>query len=404
MTSADYLILGAGVAGTTAAETIRGRDAGGSIMLVGDEPHPLYSRVLMPHFVRGRVPEAGLFLKKPAWYAEKTIEYASGVAALKIDSEAKRVILSDGREVGYGKLLIATGGKPRRLDCPGAAEAGVLQLQTVDDARVLAAANAGPALVIGGGFIAMEFALSFAHKGIATTVATRGGGFWARLMGDASRTMIAEALARHGVALRVGSELESLAREHGRVRARFKDGANIHCAVVAAGIGIDPNLGFLKGSGIAVNLGVVTDEYLAASAPDVYAAGDVAEFFDLSAGGRHVLGNWANALFHGKTVGATMAGEKTAYSSLTSYSINCFELPIAFLGTVDPDDERIERRHDDAVIQCFLRDGRAVGATAVGKFHEREAVNALISKKVVFGAGDRSSFADAKVPLANFVP
>ncbi|MBI4458364.1 FAD-dependent oxidoreductase [Candidatus Uhrbacteria bacterium] len=400
---ADYLIIGAGIAGTTAAETIRGRDAGGTIVLVGDEPHPLYSRVLMPHVVRGRVGEANMFLKKPTWYGEKGIEYLSGVAVARVDAARKVCGLSDGREISYGKLLIATGGRPRRLDCPGADDAGLLQLQTVEDARELAAINGGSALVIGGGFIAMEFALSFAHKKIPVTVAPRGDGFWGRVLGERARAMIAAKLGSNGVMLRSNSSLSGFSGRRGDIRATFRDGGAHDCTVVGSGIGIEPNVGFLKGSGVPVNLGVVTDEFLASSAPGVYAAGDVAEFFDLISADRHILGNWTNALLHGKTAGANMAGERTAYKALTSYSINCFDLPIAFLGAVESGFERLERRYDDAVLHCYLREGRVVGAAAVGKFHEREAAVGLITPRTLLDAARRAAFADARLPLARII-
>jgi NADPH-dependent 2,4-dienoyl-CoA reductase/sulfur reductase-like enzyme len=397
----DHLILGGGVAGTTAAETIRAREPNASVAIVSDEPHRLYSRVMLPHVVRGRVKEERVFLKKPQFYSDAGIELLSNVGALSVDAAARRVTCNDGREFSYGKLLIATGGRPRRLECPGADAAGILYFQTLEDARALAAARTGPAAVVGGGFIGMEFLMSFAHCGVPTTAVVRGPWFWSGVLDEASGRRVTWALRRHGVDVRLASgAVRGIATEgEGRV-VHVERGEPVRCAVVAAGVGLERNVGFLAGSGIDVGTGVLTDATLAASAPDVYAAGDVAEFED-PISGRRVLGNWSNALLQGKHAGRAMTGDAASFTALTQYAITCFDLPVVFLGATDTPERSSRVYGDEAVLQFFLRGGRVIGATCVGKFMEREAVVRLITSGAALSAAARAALSDPRIPVAS---
>lgn len=404
--AADYCIIGGGVAGTTAAETIRARDSKGRIVLVGAERHPLYSRVLLPHFVRGKIKEEGVFIRKPSFYKEKGIEYLSNTVVRSIESAAKKISFADGSEISYDKLLIATGGRPRQLVCPGADKAGLLYLQTIEDARALDAVSTGEAVVIGGGFIAMEFALSFAQRNMPATVLLRGESFFSHALDGESGRRIAETMRGHGVKVRPRSTIKGIEADSGRKRVHLTDGWTCEGDIVAVGIGLEPNVGFLAGSGISVGRGVVVDEFLASETADVYAAGDVAEFLDVSTGGRRQLGNWANALFQGKAAGLNMSGERTPYKQLTSYSIACFDLPIAFLGAPAGDAERRVARqyHDGTITQFYLDGDRLIGASCVGKFADREACAKLITDGVALTPAARTALADAGVPLSSLIP
>ncbi len=381
MRRVDHLIIGGGIAGVSAAEAIRNRDAAATIAIVGDESHLLYSRVLLPHVVRGKVSEEKAFLRTREFFIERNIECVIGVAATRLDAASRTVAFSDGSEIGYGKLLVATGGAVRRLDCPGAADAGCLYLQTLEDAAALKeAAKSGPALVIGGGFIALEFAMSFAHYGTPVVAVARGDGFFSRVLDDAGRRKLHAALAAHGVEVRPNAAVRAIEIVGGRKIAQLSTGERIECAAVGVGIGIVPNVGWLAASGIALSEGALVDDHLRASA-DVFAAGDVAEFMDARLGERRRVGNWQNALFQGKIAGANMAGGDAPYDAITSYSITCFDLPIAFVGAVDVrSDERVVRETAaGASLQFFLRENRVIGATCVGPFSDRAAVTALIT-------------------------
>lgn len=381
----DYLIIGGGIAGVTAAETIRTKDAVASIRIYGDEKHALYSRVLLPHVVRGRTPEERAYLKTPAQLAEKGIEFVIGAGVQSVEPVAHEVTLTSGEIVQYGKLLIATGGAVRPLAVPGAAEAGVLAFQTMDDARkLIAAGNTAKAVVYGGGFIGLELVMSFLHHGASVTAVVRGDGFFSRVLDAGSRERISAKLKAQGVEIITGSEIASIEMAGALKKVKLNNGQEITCTAVAAGIGIVPNVAFLTESGIGVKQGILTDEYLRTDTPDVYAAGDVAESLDLTTGERRIIGNWQNAMFQGKTVGANMAAatvaEQVPFTAITTYAITVLDLPITFVGAADLNaDERIVRETPKgATLQLFIKNGRAVGATCVGPFSERAAVMKIL--------------------------
>lgn len=398
----DHLIIGGGVAGHAAAEAICVRDANATIAIIGNERHPLYSRVLLPHVVRGRIEEEKVFLRKPSFYEEKGIEYLSGRAVMRVDSAAKVVILDDGAELSYGTLLIATGGTPTTLDVPGAAIADVAFFQTFEDAQRLRDLAGGEAVVIGGGFIALEFVMSFVKHGIPVTAAMRGDCFFSRALDPDSQKLILDELTKRGVQTICRTAVKGIEAGAAQKTVFLADGQRISCQHIGVGIGLTANVGFLRGSGVRTNAGILADEFLRTSAPDVFTAGDVAEFFDVHTQTSRIVGNWTNASIQGKIVGASMAGELTKFDLVTSYTINCFTLPIAFFGaTSDGADERIVRHTPQgAVMQFLVKNDRVIGVTCVGAMSDRQAVVELLTSQKPLNSSEKSALADATVPLS----
>jgi NAD(P)H-nitrite reductase large subunit len=405
--SVNYLILGGGVAGVTAAEAIRQRDASGTIRILGEEKHAPYSRVLLPHVVTGKVPESKAYLKTPAALAEKGIGYVMGAAATRVDSARKTVVFADGAQISYDKLLIATGGSARKLACPGAAEADCLSFQTMDDARALAAATGtAKALVYGGGFIALEVLMSFAHFGTPAVAVMRGDGFFSRVLDPIGKKKVLEAVSANGIDVVPHSEISAIDVAGDLKNVHLSDGRNISCTAIALGIGLEPNVGFLEGSGIGTATGVLADSALRSpSSPDVFAAGDVAEFDDAIVGARRIAGNWQSAMFQGQVAGANMAGAASVFSSVTSYGLSCFGLPVAVIGATDvPVDERIVRETaQGGSLQLFLKGARIVGATCVGPFSERAALTKLITTRKIFSSVESSALREGRTGLDAFV-
>lgn len=398
----DYLIIGGGIAGVTAAEHIRQRDAVGTIRILGEEKHALYSRVLLPHVVRGRVPEEKAYLKAPNALSDKQIEFSTGVRVTRVDAARHVVVTDSGEELTYGKLLIATGGSVRTLDVPGAKEAGCISFQTIDDARALRdSLGASKALVYGGGFIALEMVMSYVHNGAPVTVVMRGDGFFSRVLDPRSKAKLLEAMKAKGVEVILHAQITGV-ETNGNLKTVFlSDGSKHVCTALATGIGIVPNVAFLEGSGIPVADGILADDHLRSSAPDVYVAGDVAEFDDRALGMRHIVGNWQNAMFQGRVAGANMAGEETAFEAVTAYGITVFDIPVAFIGATDvPVDERIVRETEKgASLQLLVKGGRVVGATSVGLFTDRTSVNRLLATKTSLSDAQLAALRDSRIPL-----
>lgn len=400
----DHLIIGGGIAGTTAAETIRQRDPRASVRIVAAERHPVYSRVLLPHVADGRAKEDRVVIRTAAALEAKGIAYDAGAVATSVDAAARTVALADGSTCSYGKLLIASGSEARRFDGPGAEHCSYFR--TLDDLRALmATSRVGSAVVYGGGFNAIDLAVSLVRRGARVTCVMRGDGFLARALDARSRAAVTASLEAHGVTIMPRTELRSVERNISGLAAHLSEGGRLECDLVGVSAGVVPNVAFLAGSGIEVRHGVVTDERLRA-ADGVYAAGDVAEYLDPNVGAHRIAGNWMNAMFQGKVAGTNMTGGDDAFALVTSYSIASFELPIAFVGATDVEaDERVVRPlAAGGALQFILRGGRIVGATCVGAFTDRAALSRLMTAGTKLGDKERAALADPRVELAALVP
>ncbi|MBI5369882.1 NAD(P)/FAD-dependent oxidoreductase [Candidatus Uhrbacteria bacterium] len=381
-----YLIIGGGIAGTTAVEELRKLDSSDEITLVSEEQHALYSRVLLPHYLKGKIPRERVFLKKESWYEEQKIEWVRGISVVKLDPKNTFVELSDGRELPYDKLLIATGGELRTL---GLDVRGVSYLRTLDDADHLnqLLAEQGSSCrggVYGGGFIACEYINLFAHFGIPTTVIFRGNHFWSKGLEPEVGRLINQHLIKKGVELHPGGLFVDTMGE--RELTGFISSLGEHpCTILGVGIGIESDDGWLREAGVKVEAGIVCDEFLQTSEPNIFAAGDVAEFYDINVG-RHVrVGNWMNAQMQGRVVAKNMAGEKTVFSLVSSYATNALGLEIIFVGDVSrahADEVRLVGSVEQGgITQLFSRAGQLIGAVLVGRNTDRPIITKMIQEK-----------------------
>lgn len=400
----DHLIIGGGIAGTTAAETVRQRDASASIAIVGTEPHRLYSRVLLPHVLRGKASETQSFLRTPESYDDKRIVFLPGMTAIGLDTIARQVALADGDRIGYGKsLLIATGGAPRQVDCPGAAEADIMYFQTFDDTRRIAATAARRVTVIGGGFIALELHMSLASMGVKTVGVIRGEGFFSRTVGARGQALISDRFKAQGIELMTGVWIKAIESSAGIKRMRLTDGRSVESDAIAAGIGLEAGIEWLAGSGVTTARGIITDDHLRTNVPDVYAAGDVAETPDPVTGIPRLIGNWQNAMFQGRIAAANMTGADQRYETLTSYGVTCFGLPIAVIGAADSEGVRVSRDTAESAMQFVLDGRRIIAVSCVGLFPDRAAVTRLINDGTELTDSGLQALSDGRIPLASLV-
>ena len=322
MISTDFLIIGGSAAGTTAAETIRNNLPDSSIIIVTDEDHEQYSRVLLPHYIRGKVSREQVFLKKPQWYGNKGIELFKGVRVKGLESSEHVISLDNDEKIKYGKLLIAVGGFVIKLSVPGSDEASILYMRTIEDADkiVKVASQSQKAVIVGGGFIGLEFASCFKVNGVKTvTVLVMEPYYWAGKLDEVSSRVLVSTLEKNGVNILTNEEVGSinpiagLNPKKAAMAVETKSGKELRADVVGVGIGIKSDFSWLEVTGIKINRGIVTNEYLETSLPDVYAAGDCAEFHDVVFERQHVMGNWANATSQGNAVGKTMSGQRTVF-------------------------------------------------------------------------------------------
>lgn len=385
-----YVIVGAGIAGTTAAEQIRKIDQAADIVLIGSEQLPVYSRVLLPHYVKGKVEREKVFLKKGYWYEEHAIEFMMGVHATKIDTVNQFVETSEGREIPYDKLLITTGGEVNLIPED---KRGVSYFYTLSDADNLLdliqqtlqkPESERHGLVYGGGFLALEYVNAFAEYGIHTTLLMRSKGFWSRFLSeDCSDILIAHAKQK-GIDVLTGVERFSLQGADDLEGILLADGRELPADILGIGIGIHTDYSLFEDAGIETRGGVLADQFLQTNVPNVYAAGDIAEYQDPIVGRQLSYGNWMNAQMQGRAVAKTMTGEATEFNLVSSYATNLLGLEIVFVGDANlKHADKVVQLHrtDGEAIDVYERDGRTVGAVLIGNVKERMAITQAIKEQ-----------------------
>ena len=412
MKSVDFLIVGGGVAGTTAAQTIRGLKPDTSIVILSDENYELYSRILLTGYIRGEVTREQVFLKKPKWYQENRIDLAKGISARKLDANAHTGECENGEIYQYKKLLLALGARPIKLNVPGSELGNISYMWTIEDAEKIITdlKTAKRGVVIGGGFIGLEFAHAFKIKGIETTILDGSQYYWGNRLDKGSSQVIQNILEKNGISVIAGEMAEKFVggqdnpQSVGKVIT--KSGKEFECDLVGIGIGIKSDLEWLEGSGIKVDQGIVTNEYLETNLPDVYSAGDCANFYDVIIEGQHLVGTWANATIQGTVVGKTMTGQRTIFEAVSAYTARFFNSTCSFVGMTEPDfaDESVTRGTvaEGKIARIFVKHirgtKRIIGAIVVNNFSEVAPITDAIKNKVDVSQ-NRDKLADANFDL-----
>lgn len=390
MQSFTYLIIGGGVAGTTAAETIRKRDPEGTIAIVSDEPHPLYSRVLLskPAFLTGTQPFESVWMKKPEWYEAERITFLPHAVGAKLNASAKIVTLLDGEELHYEKLLLATGTHTRMLQVPGAEKHGVHYLRTLDHAKSIIddlAAGKSHAVMIGSACVTYEVADILRSKGLEVTEVMREHYFWEPSLSEAEAMIVEDRLVERGVTIIRDAEIAEVTGGDAVEGVTLKDGRHLPCDMVFAFIGVVHPTEWLADSGIALDRGILADEFLATSLPDVYAAGDCARFKDVVMEDTVMMGNWMNAVKQGEVAAKNMTGEHETFTMVSFHSSHGFGDMISFAGDVVLREGRVIIMRGDpttrSLVRFIIRDHRIVGATMVNRTPDLNTIVKLIATK-----------------------
>jgi len=390
MTQTKYLIVGGGVAGTTAAETIRAKDKASSIHIVSDEQYRFYSRIMLskPSFFLGKIPFDSVFLKTETWAKENDISCTFGQPVVAMDTTKKVATLNDGQEISYEKALLALGSAVNRWTIPGADKPGVLYLRTLDDAKAVIAAvkTAKKAVVIGGGFIGFEMCDMLKLAGLETTLIIREKYFWEPLLDEASGRMIEAALKKGGVNIIYETLVDEVLGDKKVTGVKLNNGQTMPTDMVMVGIGNHCALEWVKAAGIACNRGILADEYMATSAPDVWTAGDVAEYQDLILQEKVQMGTWVNAQLHGRTAAINMLGDHQPYRNVTFYTAQGMGLAIAFVGDVRvlPDRQVIQRGSPgaNAYSRIIALNGQVKGATMINRTMDLGPLAKIIEKNI----------------------
>ena len=266
MERVSYVIIGGGLAATAAIDAIRRRDKTGRLALVGAEPHLPYDRVpLSKDYLLGCMEREHVFLRPPRFYERHRVERFLGQSVTALEPNSKTITLADGREISFQNLLMATGGRPRRLPIPGADLAGISYLRTLEDSEVLRAGMSGArhAVVVGGGFIGCEVATAFARSGLQTTLIEVTAAPLSLVLDPETSAFMASFLEQQGVTLRTGTAAERFVGDKGHVQRVVTDaGEEIAADLVVVGVGIVPNTELAAAAGLEVDNGVVVNAYL----------------------------------------------------------------------------------------------------------------------------------------------
>jgi len=345
MESVKYLVIGAGLAGHKAAVGIRNHEQQSSIMLVGSEPHRPYNRPpLTKEYMQGKALPEQAFLDRPGFYHENNIELLLGTTVTALDASARTATLSEGRVVKFEKALLATGGTPVKLDLPGSRLSNVFYLRTLDEA-VAVSNYAKPGMrvaIIGGGFIGIELAASFSQRDLHATVIDPGLHIWSRFAGRELADFIQSQCSHKGVAFLNGETAAQITDGD----AKFvitQSGKKVPCNMVVIAVGIVPDVELAKQAGLAIDNGVVVNEFLQTSHPDIYAAGDICNYPDPFFNRRRRVEHWGQADYTGQLAGENMAGLQKPYDLLTYIFSDIFDMHIEFAGDENDCDRTIIR-------------------------------------------------------------
>lgn len=405
-----YLIVGGGIAGTTAAETIRRNDVNGTIAIVSDEPYRLYSRITLskPNFFLEKMPFEQIWLKQEEWYKDNRVEFFVGRKAIGLDASKKIVALDNGDLIHYEKLLLAVGGCARAWGIPGTQKRGIFYLRTLDDAKAIISAvkSSKQAVAIGGGFVGFEMCDMMRLAGLEVTLIIREAYYWEPLLDETSGKILEAALEKGGVKIIRKSEVSKVVGEDLVTGVVLGDGINVSCQIVIVGIGVFCPFAWVAQAGIGVGRGILADEYLETNIKDIWVAGDAAEFNDLILGEKIQLGNWVNAQAQGRAAGLNMVGKKEPFRLVSFYTTQGFGITIAFVGDVRPGEDRtIFKRGSQksgSYGRIIVKDGEIIGATLINRTQELSPISKLIEKDFKV-SGHEKELTDSNVNLKNLL-
>jgi len=416
-----FVIVGGGLAGAKAAETLRAEGFTGRVILICDErDHPYERPPLSKGYLAGTDERDSVFVHEPAWYARSDIELHLGQPVVQLDREAKCVRLGDGTVVHYDTLLLATGAEPRRLDVPGTGLVGVHHLRRLAHAdrlrgRLTALGQENGHLVIAGaGWIGLEVAAAARTFGAEVTVVEPQPAPLHAVLGPEMGAVFTDLHREHGVRFHFGATLTEIVGRDGLVQhVRTDDGDEHPAHDVLAAIGAAPRTSLAEAAGLELapagsggTGGVLTDGSLRTSDPDIYAAGDVAAVrHPLLDGAALRVEHWANALHGGTGAARAMLGRDAGFDRVPYFFSDQYDVGLEFSGYAPPGSyDRVVCRGDVAkreFVAFWLQDGRVLAGLNVNVWDVAGPVQQLIRSRA---AVEESALADPQVPLAELVP
>ncbi|WP_135821412.1 NAD(P)/FAD-dependent oxidoreductase [Halostella litorea] len=384
----SYVIIGDGIAGSSAAETIREEAPEASITVITDEGEALYNRILIKEFAKGKLPEAPISIHEEDWYAERDIDLELNTHVTEIAPDAHEVHTHDGDVHEYDKLLVATGGTPTQLPVENSDADGIHHFWTFQDARRIAehAEEAETGAVVGAGLLGIDLAAICGAQDIDANYFMRGNRWWRYALSEEGAEIIHEGLREVGVTPVFESGVDRFVTDDdGHVTATVTpDGEEHDSDFVGVAIGLDFNTEVLRGTGVELDDGVVVDEYMQTDVDDIYAAGDLTRFYDTILNEHGQNGSWGSAKEQGQVAAKNMVAddEAEAFRWVSSYSITHFDFPFLSFGHPTIGDDHVERKYSDTEWRRLaLKDGKIVGGVLIGDLAPQSAFKKLVREE-----------------------
>ncbi len=352
----EYLILGNSAAGIAAAEEIRKGDRAGRITIVSDEKAGGYSRVMLPLYIAGKVSKAETVIAPKAFYTDRSIRLLQGETAVSLDPAARRVTCASGKVLVYDRLLIATGASAKVLKLRGKELPGIFCLRKIEDAegirKILRSCDA-PAVIVGGGLVGIKSLEALLHLNRPVHLVISSDRILSQMLDRTASDFFLAAMQERGVRVHFHSDVKAFRGKEAVQAAVLADGTVLPCCMAIIGKGVVPNVGFLRGTGIRLDQGIVVDDHMATSCPGVWAAGDVAEPFDALLGKYAPSPLWPSAVEGGRIAGANMAGAAQVYpGALRMNSVELLGVRVVSAGAQEGD--RILIRKNRAVYRKLV--------------------------------------------------
>jgi 3-phenylpropionate/trans-cinnamate dioxygenase ferredoxin reductase subunit len=396
-----FAVVGASLAGGTAAATLRAEGFDGRVVLIGAEPLAPYERPpLSKGFLSGAAPFEASLLRPATFWEEQDIECRFGVRATTVDASDRRVHLDDGDSVAYGKLLVTTGLRNRTLPVPGVGLSGIHQLRTVADAEAIRAAMApgGSAVVVGMGFIGAEVAATLRGAGMEVTAIEPFPGPVYRALGPEVSAIVAGIHRDEGVTMHFEEGVEAFEGRDHVDAVRTTSGRHLGCDLAVVGVGTVPVTDFMEGTGVTIDNGIVVDQFCRTGVEGIYAAGDVANHYH-PASGRHLrVEHWQNALKQGAAAARSMLGKEEPYDEVHWFWSDQYTHNIQCAGTMGAWEDAVVRGNlaGRRFIAFYLAEGRLEGALSINLGRDLRRAIPVIKAKA---AMDPSALADPAVDV-----
>ncbi len=401
-----FVVVGAGLAAGKAVEGLRDAGFEGTVVMFGDEHHLPYERPpLSKGYLLGTDELESAFVHDPDWYDENDVDLRLGTAVTSIDLATRTVHTRDGQQ-GYDRLLLATGASPRHLAAADESGAPVAYLRTIEDSQRLKESfrDGGSVVVIGGGWIGLEVTAAAREAGCSVTVLESLDLPLLRVLGPEVAAIFADLHREHGVDLRTGVEVVGVEKDGTRAVVRLGGGDSVTADLLVVGVGVSPNVELAEAAGLETDNGVLVDEHLRTSDPDVFAAGDVANAQHPLLGRRVRVEHWDTAIGQGETVAHAMLGHEPTYDRLPYFFTDQYDLGMEYLGYTDPDGyDQVVIRGDMAsreFIAFWVHHGHVVAGMNVNVWDVTEPIRALIQSGEQI---DATRLSDPAIPLSQLL-